>query len=95
MNANVPGVEADLLALATVRGVPLEVENGITAIVNGDGLQLVDELLVGGMLGAGLLDDDLGEIVVHLEKHVLVLAASLKLIVALDDLVVHDNTGRL
>lgn len=90
-----PSVEADLVALAAIARVPLKVKDGIAALLLVEVAELGKEVVVRGVLSARLLNNDLGHLVVDLEEHILVLAAGLQLIVALDGLIVDDNTRRL
>ena len=92
---NSPDVEANLLAEGSVGGVPLEIEDGIAALLLGKSLELINEVTVGGGVGGDLVHNDLSEVAVHLVENVSVLAAGLELVVDGDDIVGDGNSGRL
>jgi len=82
-----PNVEANLLAKSSLRGGPLEVKDGITALLLGESLELGNEVVVGGRVGDDLVHNNLGEVAVHLKQDVSVLAAGLELVVGGDDII--------
>ncbi len=85
---NIPQDESDLVSSASLNG-ELVIVDGITAVVGG---HLGNEVGVGGIRSANLVNNNLSGTLVHLEDDITVGMAELKLLELLNAIVADGNT---